>query len=302
MGVDDKTELTVKDQGYLRGAYNRSVATSGMAVSKPHQLAKNLETLVLNVEKSGDAHAIGQQGRQNTANSKSQAEEKKKERELNRLIMQTIRQNIEAARHTLNDLDNLIDLKLEQATTGQTLKQIEFEEINESLKAIHKGIERLERGEALELDGNGKLKDPTLESVIKQWEEKTGKIVDRENPAFLMLVFKKAQPEYERRQEWLKEYLDIYKEEIGFCKNSKGTLKQLKDEGKNIENKSPEEQKAWTEKVNKYKKDTLEEGNRIDAKKSTLDEKLKTGIEAKPAQNVTSDNISKIPASLKLDF
>lgn len=94
---------------------------------------------------------------------------------------------------------------------------------------------------------NGKLKDPALEAIVKAWEKKTGTLVDRENSAYLMMIFKKEKPVHERRQELLKKYVDDYKEEIEFCKNSQGTVKKLKDAGQGIENKLPGEQKAWLE-------------------------------------------------------
>jgi len=142
-----------------------------MAVAEPHRKVKELEILVQNVEQKEDARSIGQQSRKNLEGSKSRDEEKKKERDLTRLLLQTLRQNIEEARRILNDLGNLVDLKLEQAITVQALKQKELDEIGESLRAIDNGIERLEKGEAPELDGNGKLKDHALESVVKAWKQ-----------------------------------------------------------------------------------------------------------------------------------
>lgn len=299
MGVDDT--LTTKDKGFLRREYTHGAGSVDPALNKTHLNAKSLESLVLNEEMKGDAQAIGQQSRRNTEN-KSQIEEKKKERDRTRLLLQTLAQSIEPARQTLDDLGNLIDLKLEQALTGQALKQKELDEINETLQAISKGIERLEKGGSLEFE-TGRLKDQTLEAAIKQWEAKTGKTVDRENPAFLLLALKQSRPEYDRHKKWLEEYLDIYKEEVELCKNSESKIQKLKTEGKDIENKSPEEQKAWIEEVNNYKKDRMVEFDKIDAKKETLDNELKTGMKAASTQeNVSSINTVITSVALKLDF
>jgi hypothetical protein len=293
MGVDDEPELTTTDKGYLRQEYTRSTGTD-----RPYLKAKELETLVLNEEMKGDAHSIGQQNRRNFVSDKARQQTEKKDQEWTLFIMQVLRQSITEARRTLHDLTDLIDLRLEEARTHQALTLQELHEVTENLHAIHKGIEHLERGEGLEVE-NGKLKVTALEAVIKHWEEKTGQAVDRENSAAVLRVLKEVNPEYEHRQQWLEKYLDLYKDEIDFCERSHKRTTLLQEEGENIDDKSPEEQKAWLERVDALKKDVADKFQHLDAIKQQLDNnsgntELSRDLPAKPG--------SAAPIPLKMNF
>jgi|GEM_PF-7018117 len=296
MGVDDEMELTATDKGFLRREYTRS-SGAGPKPDRATLKAKELETLVLNEEMKGDAHAIGQQNRRSFVGEKTRLEEQKKDREWTRFIMQALRQSIAAARNTLHELTDLSDLRLEEARTHQALKLEELNHVKESLEAIHRGMERLERGEALEVE-NGKLKDPALEAVIKHWEEKTGQPVDRENPASVLRVLKEVNPEYEHRQKWLEKYLDVYKDEIDFCKKSHQKSLRLQEEGEGVEDKSPEEQKAWLDQVNALKKEAADKFQQFDATKQRLESSNKSG-NTEPSRDPSG---KPLLMSLKIDF
>jgi hypothetical protein len=299
MGVDDEPELTATDKGYLRREYVRGTGVDP-APDRAGLNAKILETLVLNEEMKGDAHAIGQQNRRSIVGEKTQQEAQKKDREWTWFMMQALRQNIAAARNTLHELTDMIDLRLEEARTHQALKQQELHEVTDSLKAIHQGMERLERGEALEVE-NGKLKDAALEAVIKHYEEKTGQPVDRENPASILRVLKEVNPEYKHKQKRLEKYLDVYKDEIDAYEKSHKSAIRLQEEGEGIEDKSPEEQKAWLDQVDALKKGTADKFKQFDATKQRLDS-ASNGGNTEPVRDLPTRPDNAAPIPLKMDF
>ncbi len=116
------------------------------------------------------------------------------------------------------------------AELGRQIKQHE-----RNIKVADDFIKDLENGEKPELDSDGSLKNKERERLLKEYEQRTGKKVDRTN-ADILLQVAREQREYERQQLEIKsKKRDDLKEKLESAQEQYKEIKKVPDPAQCIE-------------------------------------------------------------------
>jgi len=96
----------------------------------------------------------------------------------------------------LEDIDRQIAANKEKIHENEQ----SIEALNKGINALQNAINSLERGEDLLLNANGSFVNADLEQAVKEFEDKYGIVIDRENPdsALLQSILKAAEQEKAR--------------------------------------------------------------------------------------------------------
>lgn len=126
-------------------------------------------------------------------------------------VDQAIGEMRQAVDDYINELKNEIEvLEIQRDEIAADIADLEneYEQIKNDLTDIQRGIDRIENGEELELDENGELKDPKLETLISEYERRNGTDIDRGDTALLLAVLKAEDERLRHEGKLLREELE----------------------------------------------------------------------------------------------
>tara|TARA_R110000868_G_C10937096_1_gene766778 strand:+ start:80 stop:946 length:867 start_codon:yes stop_codon:yes gene_type:complete len=102
---------------------------------------------------------------------------------------------MEEARQNLENMRNLIDMRLEEVNTKLVIAHEERDTLQEEADVVQDALDNFETSGEFELNEDGSFKNDVLESAIREYEEKHGKI-DRDNTALLNHILTLKLAEY----------------------------------------------------------------------------------------------------------
>lgn len=123
---------------------------------------------------------------------KGETPQKKKDKEFRELL-----HRIEESQKHLEDMKALIEQRLEEIKIERDWIAEQIHSYEEKISAVDLAHEKFKRTGEFELNEKGELADPVLEDIIRKWEKKNGKAVERDNFGMIEQIILAEQKVYQ---------------------------------------------------------------------------------------------------------
>lgn len=174
---------------------------------------------------------------------KGETSQKKKDKEFRELV-----HRIEEAQKHLDDMKALIEQRLEEITIERDQIAGQINSSEEKIDAIALAHEKFKQTGEFELNEKGELADPVLEDIIRKWEKKNGKVVERDNFGLIEQIILAEQKTYKNEIDTLEARYKKLEEEEKQIKDLRTKLDKV-DQRLNSDNPD-EQQKGLDQMIN----------------------------------------------------